>query len=175
LIELISSAVGYYGADIVKTTGPCSPSIFEPDSFAPLRKYTPAAAGWLERLPDAITASDDNLEKPAAESSDQRILEAAAEEVRADPIERIQVRVALTVRATPRVGSFALLTERSVGAAESAAISTLTLGGTVTVTVWVRLEDACCALAGSEIIVIPNATAISVRRYPTIFRASGLE
>jgi hypothetical protein len=51
----------------------------------------------------------------------------------------------------------------------------LTLGGTVTVTVFVKLENACCALAGSEIIVIPSATAISVRRYPTIFRASELE
>jgi hypothetical protein len=122
----------------------------------------------LERLPDAMTASDDNREKPAAESSDQRILEFVVEEVRRDPIERIQVRVALTVRATPWVGSFVLPTESSVGVAESAATCTLTLGGTVTVTVFVRPDDACCAFAGSEIIVIPSATAISVRRYPTI-------
>jgi hypothetical protein len=175
LIDAISSAIRYYGADIVKTTWACSPSIVEPDSFAALRKYTPAAAGWLERLPDAITASDDNRENPAAESSDQRILEFVAEEVRVDPIERIQVRVALTVRATPWLGSFAPPTESSVDVAASAATCTLTLGGTVTVTVCERLEDAGCALAGSEIIVIPSATAISVRRCPTIFRASELE
>ena len=84
MIDSVSSDIRYYGADIVKTTWACSPSIVEPDWFAPLRKYTPAAAGRLERLPDAITASDDNREKPAAESSDQRILEVVAEEMRVD-------------------------------------------------------------------------------------------
>ena len=93
--------MSFYGAEIVKTTGVCSLSTFEDDSFAPLRKYTPAADGRLERLPDAITTSDDNFENPAAESSDQRILELPVAEEAVVPIERIHVRVAFTVRATP--------------------------------------------------------------------------
>jgi hypothetical protein len=171
LIGPIDSGCPPYGADIVKTTGPCSLSVFE-DSFEPLRKYTPAAEGRLEILPDAITTSADNFEKPAAELSDQRISELPVVEARVLPIERIHVRVAFTVRARPRVGSFAELTARSVGVAESAATCTLTLGGTVTVTVLVRLEDACCALAGCDIIVIPIAIAMTMPRCPTIFRAS---
>ncbi|HVT03891.1 MAG TPA: hypothetical protein VHL58_11025 [Thermoanaerobaculia bacterium] len=49
----------------------------------------------------------------------------------------------------------------------------MTRGGTVTVTVWVRLlKDPRCATAAREIIALPITIASSVRRSLTIYRAS---
>lgn len=131
--------------------------------------------GSVEIAPDAIlTCVEVNFEKPEVASSDQRTGWVRGPEEASDPMERTQPCVALTFRERLCVDVLTLPT-LIAGAADgtNAAICTLTLGGTVTVTVCRRLlDDPCCALAGRDIIAVPIEIAIRVRRSLTIDRAS---
>jgi hypothetical protein len=141
---------------------------------AALRKNTVAALASVEVEPDAIlTFVEFNVENPALASLDQRTCEAPTDET-PDPIDSTHACVALTLSESPCVDALMFptpATERAVVA--KAPTWTFTLGGTVTLTMWVRLlDDPYCAAAGREIIAVPITAASSVRRSPTIFRAS---
>src|SRR4030081_291936 len=126
------------------------------------RKNTVAALGSPATAPEAILTLDEvSLENPVPGSSDQRTAPSSEEEL--EPIESTHVPVALTFSDRPCVDGLtiaALAAEAEVG--ENDATCTFTRGGTVTVTVWVRLlEDPCWATAAREMIALPITIASS--------------
>ena len=138
------------------------------------RKNTVAVPDSPAIAPDAILTCDEvKRENPVLGSSDQRTGEVRVPE-ELEAIETTHARVAFTFSVRPCVVGLTLPTltvEAPAGA--NAATCIFTRGGTVTETVWVRLlDDPCCAMAGREIIAVPSTAASSVRRSPTIFRAS---
>ena len=138
------------------------------------RKNRVAALGSTASVPDAIlTCEEVSFENPVPGSSDHRTFWFCCEEG-LEPIESTHAWVALTFRDKPRVEEVAfpaLTAEMEVG--ESGATCIFTRGGTVTLTVCVRLlEDPCCATAAREIIALPITIASKERRSLTIYRAS---
>ena len=119
--------------------------------------------------PDAILTSDEvSFENPVPGSNDQRMVGRFDEGL--EPMESTHVRVALTLNDKPCVDALAAVTaEVEVG--ESDATSTVTRGGTVTVTVLVRLKDPRWATAAREIIALPITIASSERRNLTILQS----
>jgi hypothetical protein len=128
-----------------------------------LRRYKVAFAAICEIPPDAIVAPVGAMPaKLAVPLVDHWTRESF------DPIERIHDCVALTVieRAPAEVAE--LLT-----AGATAPTWTFTRGGTVTVTVCVRLtDDACWPSTGSAKITLPSTNPVQVRRNAAIDRAS---
>jgi hypothetical protein len=138
------------------------------------RKNKVAALGSTASVPDAIlTWEEESFENPVPGSSDHRTFWFGCEEG-LEPIESTHACVALTFSDKPCVEEVAfpaLTAEMEVG--ENEATWTFTRGGTVTLTVCVRLlEDPCCATAGREIIALPITIASNEQRSPTIYRAS---
>jgi len=136
------------------------------------RKNTVAAPASTASAPDAILTFDEvSLENPVPDSSDQRT--ALSSEEGLEPIESTHVRVALTFSDRPCVDGFtlaALEAEAEVG--DNDATCTLTRGGTVTLTVWVRLlEDPCWATAARETIALPITIASSESRIRAILQS----
>lgn len=133
------------------------------------RKNTVAALESPASAPDAILTFDEvNFENPVPGSRDQRT--GLSSEEGLEPIESTHARVALTFSDRPCVDGLmlaALEAETEVG--ENDATCTFTRGGTVTVTVWVRLlEDSRWATAPREIIALPITIASSELRSLTI-------
>jgi len=135
-----------YGATIVSSTASDSvePLSGRTDSAEPgLRKKTVAVVGAEERTPDAIVALRDVTVANAERGSrDHWCWDRRA----TDPIDSVHGCVALMLNAKPSV--VCPETARAVvgAAAATGATCTLTRGGTVTLTVWVRLaDDPCCA------------------------------
>jgi hypothetical protein len=90
----------------------------------------------------------------------------------ADAIVSVQAWLAFTLTESPCVDEFKLPTLTAGAEEESDPIWTFTLGGTVTLTVWVRLADPFCAVAMLETSSVAHAAATIVRPSPTISRAS---
>ena len=154
----------------VRTTGELlSSSGWDPRAL--FRKNTIASVDWVEIVPDAtLTSLGDNAENPELGSSDQLTGELCVTEDALEPTESTQPCVALTLSERPCVDELTLPTLMD-GLAEASC--TFTRGGTVTITVWVRLlEEPCCASATREIIALAIATASIARRSETIYRAS---
>jgi hypothetical protein len=138
------------------------------------RKNRVAALGSTASAPDAIlTCEAVSFENPAPGSSDHRTFALCCEEG-LDPMESTHACVALTFSDNPCAEEMvlpALAAETELGASE--ATCTFTRGGTVTLTVWVRLlEDPCWATAAREIIALPITIASKDRRSLSIYRAS---
>jgi hypothetical protein len=136
------------------------------------RKNTVAALGSPATAPEAILTFDEvSLENPAPGSSDQRTAPSSEDEL--EPIESTHVLVALTFSDRPCVDGLtlaALAAEAEVG--ENDATCTFTRGGTVTLTVWVRLlEDPCWATAAREMIALPITIASSESRIRAILQS----
>lgn len=137
---------------------------FRKNTFAPLE--SPASE------PDAILTFEElSFEKPVPGSSDQRTALSAEEGL--EPMESTHACVPLTFNDSPCVDGLTLptLTAEAVGG-ENDATCTFTRGGTVTVTVWVRLlEDPRWASAAREIIVLPITIANTKWRSLTILQS----
>jgi hypothetical protein len=138
------------------------------------RKNTVAIVGPVEITPDAmLTWFDVNVENPEPDPSDQRTGALRLTEELLDPTESTHARVALTLSERPWADAFAVPAVIA-GAADvaTAATCTFTRGGTVTVTMWVRLlEDPRCAMAARDIIALPTTSTRSVRRNQTILQS----
>src|SRR3954468_21076197 len=153
------------GATTVRITGsapsPCERSERLPDSM--LRRYKVAFAAICDSPPDAIVDPAGAISaKPAVPLVDHWTRESF------DPIERIHDCVALTLieRAPTEVAELAT-------AGATAPTWTFTRGGTVTVTVCVRLtDDACWPSTGSAKITLPSTNPVQVRRNTAIDRVS---
>jgi hypothetical protein len=136
------------------------------------RKNTFAGPESPDNEPDAIlTFEEVSFENPEPGSSDQRTGLSAEEGL--EPIESTHACVPLTFSDSPCVDGLTLPTLRAeAGAGENDATCTLTRGGTVTVTVWVRLlEDPRWATAAREIIALPITIASIERRSLTILQS----
>jgi hypothetical protein len=134
------------------------------------RKNTVAALGSPATAPDAILTFDEvSLENPVPDSSDQRT--APSSEEGFEPIESTHARVALTFSDRPCVDGLTLAAlEAEVG--ENDATCTFTRGGTVTLTVWVRLlEDPSWATAAREMSALPITIASSESRIRAILQS----
>jgi hypothetical protein len=104
------------------------------------RKNTVAALASPAFVPDATTCDEVSFEKPAPASRDHRTFAfRSAEEL--EPIESTQARVELTLSDKPRVAGAIVPLTAEVEIGEIDATCTLTRGGTVTLTVWVRLLE----------------------------------
>jgi hypothetical protein len=106
------------------------------------RKNTVAALESPACVPDAMTRDEGSFENPVPGSSDHRTFAFSSEEG-LEPMESTHARVALTFSDKPWVEGLTLLAlTAEIEAGESEATCTFTRGGTVTVTVWVRLLEA---------------------------------
>lgn len=164
-----------YGAAIVSSTGgPLSARWFAEAVSIAFLKNRVAAPGSTASVPDAIlTCEEESFENPVPGSSDHRTFAFCCEEG-LEPMVSTHACVALTFSDKP-CGEGALLPALTaeMEAAENEATCTLTRGGTVTLTVWVRLlEDPRWASAAREISVLPITIASKERRSLTIYRAS---
>lgn len=136
-------------------------------------KNTVAALESPACVPDAtLTCDEVSFENPVPDSSDQRTFVFGSEEG-LEPMERTHAWVALTFSDRPCVEGLrlpALIAETEVG--ENEATCTFTRGGTVTLTVCVRLlEDPRCATAPRENMALPIAITSSERRSLTILQS----
>ena len=136
-------------------------------------KNTVAALESPACVPDArLTWDEVSFENPVPDSSDQRTF-VFGSEAGLEPMERTHGWVALTFSDRPCVEGLRLpapTAKTEVG--ENEATCTFTRGGTVTLTVCVRLlEDPRCATAPLGNMALPIAITSSERRSLTILQS----
>jgi hypothetical protein len=135
------------------------------------RKNSCADFGCGENEPAAmLTSGPESAVYPEVAPRDQRtrVLELP---LPPEPIERTHARVAFTLREIAWVVAFAELARMATLDTVTGATCTFTRGGTVTLTVWVRLAEDWAA-TGCATIAIAAARAFRVRWIRTIFGAS---